>query len=121
MTEAELWGLLNTYNDSGMTALTLYLTVVSSYLITAYLVGADLTAYQVLVVSCLFIIFAGLFTFGTVGYFTRAVYFTTAIKGYSDASVTLSPLIPPLIGSIQIIGILVSLKFMWDIRHPKTE
>ena len=32
MTEAELWELLNAYNDSGMTALTLYLTVVSSSL-----------------------------------------------------------------------------------------
>ena len=36
MSEAELWELLNAYNSAALTALALYLTTASSFLVAAY-------------------------------------------------------------------------------------
>ena len=68
MSEAELWELVIACNDTGLTAIVLYLTTASSYLVAAFLVGTKLTEYQVTVVSGLFVVFAGLFTYFTIGY-----------------------------------------------------
>ena len=119
MNEADLWILLGQYNSYGMTAMALYVTVASSYLAAAYLVGAKLTRYEVLVVSGLFVIFAALITYGTVGYFLRAVYFTTLMTTYTESLVRMRPAMPLVIGAMEIFGIGACLKFMWDARHSK--
>lgn len=119
MTEAELWELLNAYNTAGMTALALYFTVVSSFLIVAYLAGSDLTKYQAIIISGLFVIFAGLFTYGTIGYFERALYFTTRMPAYTDSTFRMNPAMPPIIGTVQCIGIITSLIFLWQVRRSK--
>ena len=55
-----------------MTASTLYLTVVSGYLVVVYQAGKNLTRYQLLLVSALFLSFAVFFTAGTFGFFKGA-------------------------------------------------
>jgi len=119
MNEVDLWMLLGQYNSYGMTAMALYVTVASSYLVAAYLAGAKLTRYEVLVVSGLFVIFSSLITHGTVGNFLRAVYFTTMMTSYTESPVRMRPEMPIVIGAMQIFGIGACLKFMWNARHSK--
>lgn len=58
MTEAELWGLIVDYNDSLMTAMSLFLTILSGYLIVAYLSGANVTRMQSGIITVAFILAA---------------------------------------------------------------
>jgi hypothetical protein len=119
MNQVDLWSLLGEYNSYGMTGLALYLTVASSYLVAAYLVGNRLTNFQAIVVSGLFFIFAILFTYGTVGFFQRAVFFSTQISGYTHSVIRQRPAVPFIIGALQLIGIVACLKFMWDTRRRR--
>ena len=57
MTEFELSSLIYVANEAGNTALALYLTTLSAYLIVAYSVGEKLNKSQILFVNCLFIFF----------------------------------------------------------------
>lgn len=53
----------------GMTAMALYFTVVSGYLIVAYLVGEQLSKSQMIIVSSLFSVFAFSLVFGSYSFF----------------------------------------------------
>jgi uncharacterized membrane protein YesL len=119
MTEAELWELLNAYNSAGLTALALYLTTASSFLVAAYLTAGNLTRYQTLVISGLFVIFAGLFTYGTIGYFERGVYFASRLGEYTDSEFRMRPIMPYLIGLTEAIGVVVCLVFMWQTNRRR--
>ena len=121
MSEAELWELVIACNDTGLTAIVLYLTTASSYLVAAFLVGTKLTEYQVTVVSGLFVVFAGLFTYFTIGYTIWALNFQTQTSEYADLIIRMHPITISVIGLVEFTGILGCLKFMWDVRHPKEE
>lgn len=97
-------------------SLNLYLTTVSGYLLTAYFIGKDLTRAQCLIITVLFVVFAGLNLVATWNYFENAVYFGHTY-GEARTSVWAASAVIPVL----ILGILASLKFMWDVRHPKTE
>jgi hypothetical protein len=81
MTEAELVEAVNSSWSLVIDAMGSYMTIVSAYLIAAYLAGEKLTTSQAGIISALFVTMTSLCS----------------------------------------VGILVSLKFMWDIRHSKTE
>ena len=46
MTEAELWGLIVEYNNTVLSTFALYLTLITGFLIVAFLVGEKLTKRQ---------------------------------------------------------------------------
>jgi len=97
----------------------LYFALVSGYLITAYLVGARLTRFQVSVISLLFL----LWTVGILGGYMNAVKDTLILEAaireegqvvrLSDSTYAYS------FAVVQALGILASFAFMWSVRHPK--
>ena len=97
-------------------ALTIYLTVTSGYLLVAYLVGKTLTRFQVLVITGLFVYFGVISTYSVFTYFESAAYWGQTY-GEGRAPYWAWKVIVPACA----IGILACLKFMWDVRHPKTE
>ncbi len=118
MTEAELWGLIVEYNNSLMSAMTLYLTVISGYLIVAYLAGNKLTSMQSTIVTIAFVCAAILFTWGVRGYGYRAIFL---IGKTSEEYHTWQMMNEPSLLFFMVVmtgGIVAALKFMWDIRHP---
>ena len=121
MTEVDAWTLLNEFNNSGMNGMALYMTVTSGYLIIAYLVGKNLTTYQVALISIMFVIFALLFTYGVLGFFDRASYFATQINQYTDSTFRQRRGLAILVGAVNIIGVLACLIFMWQVRNAETE
>ena len=108
----------------GIQALMLYLTVSTGYLIVAYLVGMQLTKSQALFVSALFAIFAFYALWGVAGYWTTGDEARLALETALADTIDLNHLgvNPALIAlPMGILGIVGSLKFMWDVRHPKAD
>ncbi len=110
------WGA----QEMGVQALMLYITVTSGYLIVAYLIGAQLTKSQVLFVSALFVVFAlyslwGVGQYWTSGYLTDLAFREHNPTDYIELNhVGLNPAIISL--PMGLLGILGSIKFMWDVR-----
>jgi hypothetical protein len=122
MTEYELVESIGVYASNSLQALSLFLTIVSAYLIAAFMAGDKLARRQVIIINTLFIIGALLFTYSTVGLLIRQVYYASQLaKIETDTFLAGRAPIAPIIGLVQLGGIAASLKFMWDIRHPKPD
>ena len=67
-----------------MTAMTLYVTAVSGYLLVAYFIGQSLTFIQVSTFTVLFLAFSGFMTYGAFGFFENAYAFGSEYgRGYA--------------------------------------
>ena len=97
-------------------AMGLYVTVTSGYLLVAYLAGKDLTRLQAVIISVLYVTFAIFNTIAVVTYFQNAFYFGHT---YGAGRAPYWPVYG--LGVLFSLGILACLKFMWDVRRPKTE
>ena len=103
---------------------TSFVTVVSAYLVVAYVVGRELLRSQVIVINLLFVATTLLTVFG------NAITARNAIQAHYLGSLhveemtplpeSLIYLIPLALIFIDLCLVVASLKFMWDIRHPKS-
>jgi len=107
--------------QNAITSFSIYLTFTFAYLTSAYLAGAKLTAYQVFVISVLYTVGA-LISLASV--ISNLELYTVLLSQDEllQSSITFSGefwiySITPLF----LVGIGVSLSFMWYIRHPKTK
>jgi hypothetical protein len=122
MTEAELHEIAALFSTGAMTALSIYLSVISAFLVVAFVVGSKLTRSQLIIVSTLFVLGALFFTYGTAGFFIRQIPIVERLAAlHPDQHYAVYPASVMAIAAIQVLGILACLKFMWDVRHPKTE
>ena len=122
MSEAEIVESITSYYELVVSMMGLYLTVTSGYLIVSYMVGSKLTRSQTGMVSALYVIFAFITTFGVTGFFIRAAdYIGPLQQANPDRGYFGIPIVTATITVILIGGIFTSCKFMWDVRHPKTE
>ena len=97
-------------------AMGLYVTVTSGYLLVAYLAGKNLTRLQAVIISTLYVSFAAFNTIAVASYFQSAVYFGHT---YGAGRTPHWPVY--VVATLFPLGILACLKFMWDVRHPRTE
>ncbi len=107
--------------QNAITSFSIYLTFTFAYLTAAYLAGTKLTVYQVFVISTLYTAGA-LISLASV--ISNLELYTVLLNQDEvlRSSITFSGefwiySITPLF----LLGIGVSLSFMWYIRHPKTE
>lgn len=125
MTEYELLDLIAGSINSMYDSVVLYLSIISGYLLVAYLVGAKLTQAQTLIISVLFVAGAAMQCWGLVTY-------QLANEEYLAAKELISPLTEyqrglathgggRIIATVMAAGIFASLFFMWQVRHPKAE
>jgi hypothetical protein len=122
MTEYELADAIASYSVAAMTAMTLYLTAVTAYLVAAFVAGSRLSGKQVSIVNAIFLFVAGFFTYGTAGYFNRQLYYVGKLAALvPDESLLMNIETIVFIVTVELLGIVASLYFMWSIRHPKTE
>ena len=122
MSEAELIEAINATLDIQISLLMGYITIVTGYLLAAFVVGDRLTPLQTVIVSCLFIFGTVLFMSALWGSGSRAAYMTS---GLLEAD-PLHPIVYSLyfrngIAFLCGLGVFASLKFMWDVRHPKAK
>jgi len=122
MTELELVEAANSYFELGVEVLGFYMTVTSGFLIAAYLVGDKLTRSQMVTISTLYIFMAVVSTYAAFAYISRGVHYALLLKDLESAGrIYASPFFPALITTILATGILASLRFMWNIRNPKSD
>ncbi|MEJ6703420.1 MAG: hypothetical protein ACKVKL_06170 [Pseudomonadales bacterium] len=110
MTEFETAELTFSLVGYGMTAMALYFTVVSGYLIVAYLVGEQLSKSQMIIVSSLFSVLAFSLVFGSYSFFAEA----NRVGSVTASSVEYW--LAAVIGLAELAGIISAFKFMFDIR-----
>lgn len=124
MTESELVEAIASFYDLVLSAIGLYVTVCSGYLVVAYLIGSKLTKLQMAIVSALFCFVSGFTTYGVFGWLNRAFGYLEALRSVGDSSLGGSsgnPIVGDILTMIMVAGILACLKFMWDVRHAKAE
>ena len=97
---------------ASLEAVTLYLSVVSGYLIAAYTAGKNLEGFRMLLVTLLFLAFSIFFTIGTYTFLVLAngMYSEWGPDAY-DGSITFYAY---WISGAQVLGILGSLYFMYS-------
>ena len=122
MTEAELvdaWGL---FLGNSQTALGLYLSVLTGYLIIAYLVGEKLTRTQVVIVTVLYVCANTIISLWFFAWWSRALEFAMEAKQLNpNRQVANSVGATWSITVMLFMAIVASLYFMWSIRHPKID
>lgn len=120
MTEYELTDAINSTMSVYSGAFTLYLTIVSAYLIAGFVAGDRLTKDQFVIVSVLFFFASGLAVFAMFGAGTRIVYVADALR-LADAEnpIKFRAEFNYTLAAIATLGIIASFKFWWDIRHPR--
>ena len=117
MTEAEAIELMQGYVENGLAAFTIYTSLTFAYLTVAFLAGSRLTKFQVIVVSLMYVVTAGMFIAGTIaslhGYDLIMDKSDTVLE--TSAFLIAGPWIWLTLG-IQILGTLISVYFMYNVR-----
>lgn len=120
MTEAELVESAGIYYTLVGDMLSLYLTATTGFLIVVYMVGTKLTRTQLIIVSSLYLVFSIVSSYLAVGYGLRGMSYAWRITEVNpDADIYATNTVPITLGIVLMGGIIASLKFMWDVRHPK--
>ena len=119
MTPYEIADLAQSYLSNSIAAMAVYLTLVFAYLAAAYIVGKDLTRTQVSILNALFLTFSVTTAFGVAAYTNGGVQLSIQ-SGIAELTGSFVPRIwlAPTIGSVCLGGIVISLKFMGDLRRP---
>lgn len=120
MTQAELWELIVAYNSGVLNGVAIYFSALTGYLIVAYMIGDKLTVMQSAIITVGFVVFALLLTFGTVGQATRAVFLIGKTSEEYQSGIMINDTTVIVLTFLLVGGIAAALKFMWDVRHPKS-
>lgn len=121
MTEYELADAISSYAVQGGTFFTIWLTILSAYALVAYAAGKDLTPFQVLWLNTLYLFTSLLTIFGFYGSFKVQAFYAQLIRELSPSSPqVMSSEVAMGITLVALSGTLMTLVFMWNIRHPKT-
>jgi hypothetical protein len=125
MTEYEMMDLIGTFQTLAVTEIMAYFTVLSAYCIVAFMVGPKLSRAQVIMITGLYLIMSLFLVWATGSHLMGArslVENVTMIAGNDFRSVIVTYLKPhQVVIPLLLIGVVSGLKFMWDVRHPKTE
>ena len=113
-------GMIADLMNQSMAFLTLYLSVVSGYLVVAFVVGNSLSRFQATLITCFFVIFSIHFTVSAYGSFELAyLQHMKYLEYIPDAKLGPTPWINRPLAFFQLAGIIGCLKFMWDVRSGK--
>jgi hypothetical protein len=101
---------------------TIEITLLTGYIVVAYLAGNDLNRSQVAIVNTLYILLSIFALMSIYSMSMRATEMAVLSIGMSEQR-NLGPTLWLPIGVAVIFAfcLLASLKFMWDVRHPKAE
>ncbi len=121
MTEYELLDLIASGTDQMADMFSLYLTVLSAYLIVAYILGRKLSVSQFVGLTVLFLFAAG---GQTLGIYQNGVHIGELFIRKQEIT-PLTPYEAQYVTNTNAwviamsVGILVSVVFMWQVRHHK--
>ena len=122
MDEAELLEISNMAWGNSIALVGLVITLISGYLIAAYIAGANMTRSQSVIINILYVGFASFlilsflaFSLGATELDTIAYEMTTQRSNEPRAELAYA------VGIFMSFCVLASLRFMWDIRQQQPE
>ena len=119
MTEAELLDTAQTIWGIYMSVMSVFISVVSAYLIIAYIAGDQLTRAQVMLVNVLMGIFSAFAIAAMHGFSVTATELIQLALDMSSQRTSIGITTVPIITLIVFPSlVLASYKFMWNVRHP---
>jgi len=122
MTEYELVDIIASIAAGNLAAFSLYLAILTAYMVAAFVVGERLTKIEVVITSSAFISATLFFIYVTIAFLMRQIYFLEHLAFIeTDATLFIGIKTVVTIATVQLMGILVGLKFMWEVRNRKTK
>ena len=122
MVEAELLEISSMTWGNAIALAGLVITLISGYLIAAYIVGADMTHSQSVLINILYIGFASFLVLSFFAFSQSAIHLDAlAYEMSTQRSIEPRPELAYTVGIFMGFCVLASLKFMRDIRHPRSE
>lgn len=122
MSEAEVIEAIGIHGGNAMSAFTVYISFTFGSLMTVYFVGSKLTSFQAAVSGGLYSIPAGAAGLAHIVFLQLMFAAKKSTPTVADNLILLNETFWIWSMSIlQIAGILVSLYFMWNVRHAKSE
>jgi hypothetical protein len=126
MSEYELLELVYTLVDTMAVSFSIYLTLLSAYLVVAYLIGDKLTLPQIVIVNSLFLLSVGVQILGIIQWHIEASALMAAKEEISNLTQYQQTLRGTNLGVIgmpgmMLIGAISAQYFMWTVRHPKLD
>ena len=121
MSEYEYAELIAVYSSNAGTFFATYLTLLSGYLITAFVAGTRLNTIQVIILNTGYVL--------AVLMMIWAAYFAGMVQvHYTDQLIAMAPESPQAgrdwvmatVGIVMLGGLLASLYFMWNVRHAES-
>ena len=120
MTEYELADIISTYGVQGGTFFTIWLTILSAYALVSYVAGKDLTTFQVLWLNTLYLFASSLAIFSFNASFDSQVFYAKMIRElHTHSPQVMNEVVQVSTIAIASVGTLMTLLFMWQIRHSK--
>lgn len=119
MTMYEMADYTNSLLDTFLTIFTIFMSIVTAYVITAFAAGDRLTTFQQAIVNVLFLLSTSVV--GLLAILTFRRFYVHAIAAETPVARLDSPVdftIPLII--IFVTLVLGAIIFMWSVRHPKT-
>lgn len=125
MTEYELLDVMEAINGNSITATGVYFSILTAYLLVAYIAGNQLTKYQVIFINIVFLFynFIAATNLATmirtrIALSDRLIEMSGGAKVVSDEAALVMISVFILMRLMLVLG---AMGFMWQVRHPKTE
>ena len=119
MSEYELIDLAAAIMANFFTTFTIFLSIVTAYVIAAFMAGDKLTKVQVSIINMCFLVSSGIIGWLSLSLFQRAA--TLAQRGETLRDVTILPFYSTwMVGALFAALILGCIFFMWNVRHAGT-
>lgn len=119
MTQYESLDLAQSAFSSSIAAYAIFLSIVTGYLVTAYLAGRELSRGQVWLLSVLFLVVAAIAIWSVSSYIYWGVVYTSMAvpAGYEQSAMTPKPWLPIFMAIVNVATAAACLLFMWNVRH----
>jgi hypothetical protein len=121
MTQYEALDLAQSAYGNSLAAYAVFVSIVSAYLATAYLVGSELSRVQVRLLTVLFLVVISVVIWAVSAYISWGSVFATTALGESFEQSAMAPQswVPALMAVIDVLAVAASVYFMWNVRHNK--
>ena len=122
MTEAELFQAAQAVWANSISMMVVQISLLSGYIVAAYLAGGNLTGSQVAIVNGLYILLS-IFVLSSIYTLSNRATEMAALSIQASEVRELGPQhwLPMGLVCIFSICLVASLKFMWDVRHLKDD
>jgi hypothetical protein len=120
VTEHELLDVFLSFQSLQQAWLASYVSALTAYLLAAYFIGAKLTRSQAVIVTVCFVVYSLECVYAAAGNGARMLELVDEVHALNPhRQFAVRAWVLWLGAAILTVGVFVSLKFMWDVRHPK--